>query len=83
LAVDDILRNKSQEAVSAVITERMQKRLLYQAFKEESIDSQEVDLAGWTGRGVNCSCGAERNLGSLDGYSALYEGGALAGQIGE
>ena len=30
-----------------MITERMQKRLLYQALVEGSIDSQEIDLAGW------------------------------------
>jgi len=30
-----------------MITERMQKRLLYQALVEGSIDSQEIDLTGW------------------------------------
>jgi hypothetical protein len=56
-----------------MITERMQKRLLYQAFKENSIDSQEVDLAGWTWPWSELFLRAERNLGPLDGYSALYE----------
>ena len=30
-----------------MITERMQKRLLYQALVEGTIDSQEIELAGW------------------------------------
>jgi hypothetical protein len=56
-----------------MITERMQKRLLYQAFIENTLDSTEFEIAGWSWPWSELLLRAERNLGALDGHSALFE----------
>lgn len=62
-----------------MITERMQKRLLYQAFLADedasidSIDPDEIDLAGWVWPWSELFLRAYRWLGPLDRNSALYE----------